>query len=268
MPRNGLVLSRGDLYINTLRYLQECEGIRPDIRLIDLEQLKTQWMRELVKKHYPEVRLPPGLYRPEPRPEDNRFYSLLDIFDLNFGLSPLYINRIKKHSKLRWGDRYQAIPQGLIYRVVRSDSQFEVEPYFEESDAGFGSLNFSSFPDGIRPGSWEDKVRLAYCRAQDARAERLVEYGRKSANYTRMLIKSRQIVKEIIRLDPERPPSYYKNLGIICFRLRSSDPQAEAEMIVAWQHYVKVAPQDDPQLPDIRRELHRALQGRSAKGRP
>lgn len=37
MPPDAIILLRGDLPGNSLRYLHHCEGIRPDITLVDQE---------------------------------------------------------------------------------------------------------------------------------------------------------------------------------------------------------------------------------------
>lgn len=39
-PESSLVLTRGDLPGNTLRYLHYCQGLRPDLSLIDQEVLQ------------------------------------------------------------------------------------------------------------------------------------------------------------------------------------------------------------------------------------
>jgi hypothetical protein len=268
VPENALILTRGDIYINSLRYLQECEGLRQDVKVIDLEQLKTEWMHQLVSRHYPDIALPEGPYQPDVKPGDKQYYGVVDIIDANIDRMPIYVNLIKKHSELSWDDKYEAIPEGLAYRVLYIDAPFDIDSYFESSAKAFDSLCSDSFLVKIRPGSWEHVVRQAYCQAQDARAEYLLKYGQSSRNYSRILHTARQIVREIIQLDADHPPLYYKNLGIICFRLRGSDPNAEKEMIAAWQEYLRIGPRDDPQLPDIRRELTRALEHQHPRDLP
>lgn len=39
-PKSSLVLTRGDLPGNTLRYLHYCQGLRPDLSLVDQEVLQ------------------------------------------------------------------------------------------------------------------------------------------------------------------------------------------------------------------------------------
>ena len=37
IPQNALVVSKGDLNWNSLRYLQFCEGLRPDVDILDID---------------------------------------------------------------------------------------------------------------------------------------------------------------------------------------------------------------------------------------
>lgn len=43
LPPNSLVLTRGDLPGNTLRYLHYCQGLRPDLSLVDQEVRNPAW---------------------------------------------------------------------------------------------------------------------------------------------------------------------------------------------------------------------------------
>lgn len=36
-PKDSIILTRGDLPGNSLRYLHYCQGVRPDVRLVDQE---------------------------------------------------------------------------------------------------------------------------------------------------------------------------------------------------------------------------------------
>jgi hypothetical protein len=151
------------------------------------------------------------------------------------------------------------VPEGLLYRVVPVGTAWRGDLYITTSQRAFGSLQAASFPDNLRPGSWEAQVREAYYTAQNVRAERLVRYGKEQQDYPEMLRVARRIVREIIALNPQPPPEYYKNLGIICYRLRASEPDAEAEMIQSWQTYLRLGPRDDPEIPAMRQVLKRAL---------
>lgn len=51
-PKDSLILTRGDLPGNSLRYLHYCQDIRPDIRLIDQEVRPSISVASI---HYPTV---------------------------------------------------------------------------------------------------------------------------------------------------------------------------------------------------------------------
>ncbi|KAG3115906.1 hypothetical protein PI125_g5103 [Phytophthora idaei] len=58
IPRNGVLLSYTDINWNSLRYLQACEGIRPDVTLLSLQLLPFPWFP---RQHelYPSITFPP-----------------------------------------------------------------------------------------------------------------------------------------------------------------------------------------------------------------
>ena len=43
LPENAILLTMGDLPGNAARYMQKCESVRPDVRLIDLEMATYPW---------------------------------------------------------------------------------------------------------------------------------------------------------------------------------------------------------------------------------
>lgn len=43
LPKDSILLLYGDLPGNAARYVQWCDGFRPDVRLIDLEMMTFEW---------------------------------------------------------------------------------------------------------------------------------------------------------------------------------------------------------------------------------
>jgi len=43
LPRDSILLVLGDLPGNAARYVQWCDGVRPDVRIIDLEMATYDW---------------------------------------------------------------------------------------------------------------------------------------------------------------------------------------------------------------------------------
>ena len=94
LPQNALLVSKGDLYWNSLRYLQVCESLRPDVRILDVELLKAPWMTERVRAHLDGVTLPARRYRaPEKGLTDS--YDLGALFDANASRFPILSNALE-----------------------------------------------------------------------------------------------------------------------------------------------------------------------------
>ncbi|XP_027518420.1 transmembrane protein 260 isoform X3 [Corapipo altera] len=64
MPMGAVILLRGDLPGNALRYLHYCEGMRPDITLVDQEMMTYEWYLPKLAKHLPGVYFPGHRWNP------------------------------------------------------------------------------------------------------------------------------------------------------------------------------------------------------------
>ncbi|XP_072721301.1 protein O-mannosyl-transferase TMEM260 isoform X5 [Ciconia boyciana] len=64
MPMGAVILLRGDLPGNALRYVHYCEGMRPDITLVDQEMMTYEWYLSKLAKHLPGVYFPGNRWNP------------------------------------------------------------------------------------------------------------------------------------------------------------------------------------------------------------
>ncbi|KAB1278277.1 Transmembrane protein 260 [Camelus dromedarius] len=64
VPHDAIILLRGDLPGNSLRYMHYCEGLRPDISLVDQEMMTYEWYLPKVAKHLPGVKFPGNQWNP------------------------------------------------------------------------------------------------------------------------------------------------------------------------------------------------------------
>ncbi|KAK1339234.1 hypothetical protein QTO34_019912 [Cnephaeus nilssonii] len=64
MPHDAIILLRGDLPGNSLRYMHYCEGLRPDISLVDQEMMTYEWYLPKMAKHLPGVNFPGNRWNP------------------------------------------------------------------------------------------------------------------------------------------------------------------------------------------------------------
>jgi len=69
LPRESVVLTKGDLTIYPTRYVQACLGVREDVVVMDQEVMGYDWYIPRVRRHHSGIRFPPGVrLRPVGKP--------------------------------------------------------------------------------------------------------------------------------------------------------------------------------------------------------
>ncbi|MGH7434089.1 MAG: protein O-mannosyl-transferase family, partial [Polyangiaceae bacterium] len=86
-PPGALLVTKGDLITNTVRYLQSVEGVRPDVKVVDQELLGYGWQRARLEKAHPEVVIPGARYMPG-APDG---FTIRDLFDASYGKQPILV---------------------------------------------------------------------------------------------------------------------------------------------------------------------------------
>jgi hypothetical protein len=252
VPQNAVLVTKGDLFWNSLRYMQMCEGLRSDVRILDVELLKASWMTARVEHSFEDVQLPGRVYRaPSRRVTDS--YDLADLFDAIAGRFPVLSNALE-HGDASWKEGYSAWPEGFIDRIFPKSRIVEVDRWLARTDRWIDGVGLE-FSDDVPSGSWEHVVREEYREVESRRGTRLLtesvgrplgdEYLRRAAAMLERAASMREA--------PSAP--LYLNLGIAYSLLRRSDPGAVTKMIAAWSAYLEVAPPDDPQRELVARVL-------------
>ena len=255
LPRNALLIIKGDIYASVLRYPQECEGFRKDVRILDVELLKANWAKTLVEKNYPDVVLPgTAIQQEKSQPGKVWYYDLVGLFDANRDRFPLFVSCATRIPQLKGMKKYEAIPFGLTYRIVPEGTPFDLPSFVRESGVAFNGFGSSEFWSGIKPGSWEDKVLEDYIIARHARADRLETFGKGREDYPELLREVARIFEEeeLDVFNTKKTPFFYKHLGVIYFQLRDNDPGAEAKMRKHWEKYLASAGPGDQDIRAIK----------------
>jgi len=250
LPQNALVISKGDLYWNTLRYFQFCEGVRPDVDLLDVELLKAPWMSRRVREHLPRVNLPAGDYRAGKRPTAPA-YDLARLFAANRG-RPLYSNALE-HGDSSWQSNWQAWPVGPWNRLYPKNEIVDLDRWLQETRP----QPLATGPAQASPpaGSWEAIAIGERAAVESRRASHLLneilrrKLGPGYAERALAMLESR------VSRPPEPDAGTWLNLGIACYLLRKHDPSRVERMVEAWQQYLHLAPADAPQRSTIEQAL-------------
>jgi len=95
LPPNATLLARGDLIHNAVAYLQHCEGVRPDVRLVSVALLKSKWYARKLAHAYPDMQIPSltKVYRPDCAYPgwSPGCWSFMEMFRLNLGSHRMFV---------------------------------------------------------------------------------------------------------------------------------------------------------------------------------
>jgi hypothetical protein len=252
LPPSVLLVSKGDLYWNSMRYVQVCEGVRPDVRLLDVELLKAPWMTARVERSFDEVKLPGRVYRAPSRAVAGS-YDLAGLFDANADRFALLSNALQ-HGDSSWKERYAAWPEGLLDRVHPKDEVLGIDRWLAETERWIDEVGLE-FPDDLPRGSWERVAREEYHKVESRRGTHLLAEALGRSLGDDYFRRAGVILEEAAAMREEPSAPLYLNLGIAYYMLRGSDPGAVQKMIAAWTRYLELAPSDDPQRALVDRAL-------------
>lgn len=245
LPEGALLLTKGDVYFNSTRYLQQVEGVRPDVCVLDREMVKAVWLARLVARHCPGVVLPKGHFGPG-EPDG---YNLKEFFDAN-PKTAIYTSGFEKQDDRSWEESYVTFPFGLLNYVVPKDRPIDLPTYLRLSDSALSAFDPVALGKA-RKNSWEDLLRADYWEADHRRARRLMTYAEKTGDLA-ALLKAVALMESLLGRHPDPPADLHKNLGTGYSRLIPTDPSAAPKMVSAWKKYLSVAPADDSDLTTIR----------------
>jgi hypothetical protein len=250
-PRSALILSRGDLITNTLRYLQLADAERPDVRVVDLELLGLPWMRSQVLLRYPDVVLPEGRYVPG-APGG---YTMKALLDANVRRGPILLCGGVKTGDASADATYGRWPFGLCERVERGTDPVDLDAWVKDSEAALPRIDFTG--QSHPKGSWENVVWGDIWEVRQDRAAQLLRVAGHDPSKRKYIVLSAKILEDVIGENPNVPAHFYRNLAVALGRSGLDTTAQRARAAAAWRGYLDRAPKDDPQRGVIEEELRR-----------
>jgi hypothetical protein len=180
LPPGALVLSHTDINWNAVRYKQECEGVRPDVRHLSAQLLPYPWFAaRQQQRFFPDLAFPPVFYR---NVSTNRMSEANSQLILRFALAnlergaPVFLdlhslNDLKLGPDNAYGfglpahlAQLHVVPEGLLWRVQRASperlSADGLERWRIESQPALATVRdalrqlLAPEPE-LPPGSWE-----------------------------------------------------------------------------------------------------------------
>ncbi|XP_036054970.1 transmembrane protein 260 isoform X2 [Onychomys torridus] len=276
MPRDAIILLRGDLPGNSLRYLHYCEGLRPDVSLVDQEMMTYEWYLPKMARHLPGVHFPGDRWNPVEGVLSSGVvtFNLYHFLEMNKQKETFVCIGIHEGDPT-WKTNYSLWPWGSCDKLVPSRTVFNPEEWIKRTRSlynwteEYGRFDPSSWESVANEEMWQARMKTPFFIFNLAETA-TVPPDVKAQLYTHAY----KLYKEIVYLREEHPVNWHKNYAIACermLRLPGTDPDPEvllSETVRHFRLYTQKA-QTDPQRADIiaaLKHLKRELQSlRSAK---
>ncbi|XP_026875416.2 transmembrane protein 260 isoform X2 [Electrophorus electricus] len=215
-PEDSLVLTRGDLPGNTLRYLHYCQALRPDLSLVDQEMMTYGWYVAKLRRHLPGVNFPGRLWNLDPAEDSDGF--TIERFLQHNTHRPVFACIGLSEGDPSWERTFSRWPWGVCEQLVPVTRRLHPEEWARSTQRLY---NWRQPHDSFPLGSWE---RVANEEMWQARmkmpfflfdlAERLEGSGQ-----TRLYELSYDLYCQIVDAQADYPANWDKNLALAAERL-------------------------------------------------
>lgn len=184
LPHKSVLFINYDQQWTSIRYMQECEGVRKDITSINLSMMSYEWWS---KKHelYPNIQFPGSHYSYQKG--GFTFAQLLDANHLFDGRAFIGGNLVHKDDS--YARRYDEIPHGIVRRIIRkgSDKDNTTESYRKESSKIWQVIareHAKGLPSLSKYGqdTWEWTIRREFFEHFVSRAAHLLDLALSSSS--------------------------------------------------------------------------------------
>ncbi|XP_004370947.1 protein O-mannosyl-transferase TMEM260 [Trichechus manatus latirostris] len=258
MPRDAIILLRGDLPGNSLRYMHYCEGLRPDISLVDQEMMTYEWYLPKMAKHLPGVNFPGDRWNPVEGilPSGMVTFNLYHFLEINKQKETFVCIGIHEGDPT-WKKNYSLWPWGSCDKLVPSEIVFNPDKWIKLTrniynwTEEYGRFDPSSWESVANEEMWQARMKTAFFIFN------LAETANVPSNVkTQLYTHAYNLYKEIVYLQKEHPVNWHKNYAIACERMlglreRDTDPEVLLSETIRHFHLYTQKARNDPQLADI-----------------
>ncbi|XP_071780324.1 transmembrane protein 260 [Centroberyx gerrardi] len=264
VPADSIILTRGDLPGNSLRYLHYCQGVRPDVRLVDQEMMTYTWYVAKLEQHHPGVHFPGRWWDPV-HPEEKDTFSLEQFLSHNMQRAVFACIGLPDGDP-SWERSFTRWPLGVCDYLVPAQRQFHPEKWAQHTR---NIYNWSEPHNSFHPGSWERVANEEMWQARMKTAFFLFDLAERmqGEGKARLFELSYTLYKEIVEAHSDYPPNWDKNLALACERLLRSGHRGhrpDSLLTCSAQHFSRYLEKEhtDPQAPAIRSAITHLLQER------
>ncbi|XP_069589052.1 protein O-mannosyl-transferase TMEM260 isoform X1 [Ranitomeya imitator] len=221
IPLNAIVLLRGDLPGNSLRYLHYCEGLRPDLSLVDQEMMTYEWYLRKTGKHLMDVYFPGDKWNSVAviLPDGTVTFDLQHLLAVNTNRETFVCIGLNEGDQT-WKKTHSLWPWGCCEKLVSKNTIFHAEKWINLTSnlynwtEQFGKFEVSSWEAVANEEMWEARVKTAFFIFDLAESPHL------SASVKNQLYHyAYQLYQKAINKHENHPVNWHKNYAIACERM-------------------------------------------------
>ncbi|KAJ8341621.1 hypothetical protein SKAU_G00339120 [Synaphobranchus kaupii] len=264
IPQDSIVLTRGDLPGNTLRYLHYCQGLRPDVSLVDQEMMTYSWYVAKLGQHHGRVHFPGLWWDPVQSSEKNTFG--LEQFLAQNSQRAVFACIGLPEGDPGWQRSFSRWPWGVCDQLVPAQTRFQPEEWGRRTR---NMYNWTEAHNSFHPGSWERVANEEMWQARMKTAFFLFDQAESVEGETKAhhFDVSYALYKEIVEKDKDHPSNWDKNMALASERLLRSGGRGHSQdsllsqSIKYFKLYLDKEP-TDPQADAIRSAIAHLLKER------
>eukprot|EP00054_Salpingoeca_dolichothecata_P029263 m.229359 g.229359 ORF g.229359 m.229359 type:complete len:477 (+) comp26440_c0_seq1:751-2181(+) len=256
LPENSILLTMGDLVGNSARYVQHCENVRPDVRLIDLEMMTFEWYLAMLEDSFPGVVFPATtkVYR-----LGAEFFSMRTFLDANIDRFDIFVFDGMNPEDNTWQDVYELRHYGLPDKIVRKNSKFNPTEW-RQAMKMIPQFPLPPNPERYDNRTWERVVIDGY---YSAGVKLAIEFNTQGEKLSRSEEKKEafgaalEIYEKLFAtMPPPLPVFWHKNFGLAALNMLRATNDKQYQKIVTehWHKYIDSSP-DDPQIAAMQQVL-------------
>ncbi len=252
---NAVVLMREDTYVNSMRYLQVVDGVRPDVHLLPLDTFGWPWMKGLVEQNVEKFKVPGRTLNEDARQIGT--FTLRQLLDANIDQFPIYISKILPAEEKTLRGAFMGFPYGFHSRVKREGALYSIDEIKRESAPYLGLR----MPDknSYAWDSWESYIYKNYYDVKIVMPQVLVGHANARVDW---LLAAMEILKAIaVESEDYRKPAL-GFLGDLYNMFAPTYVQYHEMAIKTWEEYLAYRPDESEDTVKIRKALMR-LKGTS-----
>ncbi|CAL9687036.1 unnamed protein product [Knipowitschia caucasica] len=254
VPKNSIILTRGDLPGNSLRYLHYCQDVRPDVRLVDQEMMTYSWYIAKLGHHLEGVHFP-GRYWDPVESEEKHTFSLKN-FLLHNPQRDVFACIGLPDEDQSWVQRFSRWPFGVCDFLTPVQKKFHPEDWAQRTRHIY---NWSEPHNSFSVLSWERVANEEMWQARMKTAFFLFDLAERMMGEAkaRLFELSYTLYKDIVETYSQYPSNWDKNLALACERLLRLGHQgysADSLLTCSVRHFRLFLQKEpnDPQAPAIR----------------